>query len=123
MLLPGRTFRTKNIEILFKNDKLKVTDQNIGIIDHIILLETFYRAVLKKEVLSFIDTIFPGRNDVTGRMVHIPGLNYNEMMENIAIYFGCNKYRYKKDDKVQKMQQRPGWYIYICLRRNRWANS
>jgi len=73
--------------------------------EHILLLEKFYREVLRKEV-SFSNIIFPERNDVSGRMVVIPGLNFDEMMENIAKFFGCNEYRYMKNDKIQKMQQR-----------------
>lgn len=78
----------------------------------IILLEKFYREVLRKEA-SFSDIIFPERNDVAGRMVVIPDLNFDEMMENIASFFQINEYRYKKNDKIQKMQQRPsGVYAF-----------
>ncbi len=83
------------------------THIGIGNIDRIVLLETFYRTVLKKEV-SLSDIVFPERDDATGRMVHILDLNYNEMMENISMYFGCEEYRCKKNDNIQKMQQRPG---------------
>lgn len=82
------------MKTLFENKRLKVTDQNISNLDRIILLETFYRIVLRKEV-SLMDIIFL-EHEATGRMVHIPDLNYNEMMKNIAIYFGCKESRYKK---------------------------
>lgn len=80
--------------------------------EHILLLEKFYREVLRKEVL-FSDIIFPERNDVTGRMVVIPELNFDEMIENIASFFNVNECRYKKNDNIQKMQQRPsGIYAF-----------